>query len=35
MYFYYSSFLIWMHTRGSFYTYETGATFYRFARHSV
>lgn len=35
MYVYISSFLKWMHKRGSFYTYEAGADFYGFAGQSV
>ena len=35
MYVYNSSFLKWMHKRGSFYTYESGADLYSFAGQSV
>lgn len=35
MYVYNSSFLKWMHKRGSFYTYEAGADLYGFAGQSV
>ncbi|MGN0202393.1 MAG: SusC/RagA family TonB-linked outer membrane protein [Candidatus Cryptobacteroides sp.] len=35
MYVYNSSFLKWMHKRGTFYTYESGADLYSFAGQSV